>query len=113
MRLPLLVTMARERRLEDELFLGTLVADEAKHAQFFQRVLDEVCRATGDLQRYQQHDGEPGSLTITGEVLDCYLADEILSALEEEGIPERLGVEPRLRLTCVELRGRIVVQPKL
>ena len=309
--MPLLVTMARERRREDELFLGTLVADEAKHAEFFQRVLDEVCRATGDLHRYQtpsfralfadelpramgrlledpspavqaeafvtytvisegvlsetghhlyltalrhrgalpglveglmrvqrdearhmtygvyylarlvaeapavwrvierrmnvllagalgiiteffepyrpvpfgltledtvsyamtrfarrstrierakergatialaatdpadevaewmegrlapvavslerdgkggasvirvQYDGEPASLTITGEVLDRYLADEIVSALEEFGIPERLGAEPRLRLTCVDLRGRIVVQPRV
>jgi len=308
---PLLVTTARERRREDELFLGTVVADEAKHAEFFQRVLDEVCRATGDLQRYQtpsfralfadelpramarllddsspaaqaeafvtysvisegvlsetghhlyltalrhrgalpglmeglmrvkrdearhmtygvyylarlvaedpavwrvierrmnvllagalgiiteffeayrpmpfgltledtvsyamarfarrsarierakergaaiamasadpadevtewmggllapvavsmerddiggasvirvQHDGEPAVLTISGEVLDRYLADEIVSALEEEGIPGRLGVEPRVQLTCVDLRGRIVVHARL
>ena len=59
-----------------------------------------------------QYDGEPASLTITGEVLDRYLADEIVSALEADGIPERLGVGPRLQLTCVDLRGRIVVQPR-
>ncbi len=49
---PLLVTMAREQRREDELFLATLIADEAKHAAFFQRVLTDVCGAEEDLRRY-------------------------------------------------------------
>lgn len=49
---PLLVTVAREGRVEEERFLATLRADEARHAKFFERVLDEVCRATGDLRRY-------------------------------------------------------------
>ena len=29
------------------------MADEAKHTEFFRRVLDEICRQSGDLQRYQ------------------------------------------------------------
>src|SRR2546425_2227058 len=40
-------------RLEEQLFLTTFLADEAKHTEFFRRVLDEVCRQSGDLQRYQ------------------------------------------------------------
>ena len=49
---PLLVSVARERRLEEEIFLATLLADEAKHTEFFRRVLDDVCRATDDLDRF-------------------------------------------------------------
>ncbi|HXF96249.1 MAG TPA: R2-like ligand-binding oxidase [Gemmatimonadales bacterium] len=49
---PLLVAVGRERRLEDELFLTTVLADEAKHTEFFRRFLDEVCRWEQDLHAY-------------------------------------------------------------
>ncbi len=51
--LPLVMAVGREERLEEQLFLTTFLADEAKHTEFFRRVLDEVCRQSGDLQRYQ------------------------------------------------------------
>jgi len=51
--LPLVMAVVREERLEEQLFLTTFLADEAKHTEFFRRVLDEVCRQSGDLQRYQ------------------------------------------------------------
>ncbi len=51
--LPLIMTVVRDERLEEQLFLTTFLADEAKHTEFFRRVLDEVCRQSGDLQRYQ------------------------------------------------------------
>jgi ribonucleoside-diphosphate reductase beta chain len=51
--LPLIMTVVREDRLEEELFLTTFLSEEARHTEFFRRVLDEVCRQSGDLQRYQ------------------------------------------------------------
>ena len=51
--LPLLMTVVREDRLEEELFLTTFLADEAKHIELFRRVLEEVCGQSGDLLRYQ------------------------------------------------------------
>ena len=51
--LPLLATVVGEDRLEEELFLTTFLADEAKHIEFFRRVLEEVCGQSGDLLRYQ------------------------------------------------------------
>jgi ribonucleoside-diphosphate reductase beta chain len=51
--LPLLATVVREGRLEEELFLTTFLADEAKHIEFFRRVLEDVCGQSGDLLRYQ------------------------------------------------------------
>ena len=51
--LPLVLTVVREDRLEEQLFLTTFLSEEARHTEFFRRVLDEVCRQSGDLQRYQ------------------------------------------------------------
>ena len=51
--LPLFMTVVREGRLEEELFLATFLADEAKHIEFFGRVLEEVYGQSGDLLRYQ------------------------------------------------------------
>jgi len=51
--LPLIMAVVREDHLEEQLFLTTFLADEAKHTEFFRRVLDEICRQSGDLQRYQ------------------------------------------------------------
>src|SRR5438445_8779772 len=51
--LPLMMTVVREERLEEQLFLTTFLSEEAKHTEFFRRVLDEVCHQSGDLQRYQ------------------------------------------------------------
>jgi ribonucleoside-diphosphate reductase beta chain len=47
--LPLIMTIAREGRLEEELFLTTFLWEEAKHTEFFRRVLDEVLQAQEDL----------------------------------------------------------------
>ncbi len=50
--LPLVMVIAHEGRLEEEMFLTTFLWEEAKHTDFFRRVLDEVCRAPLDLSRY-------------------------------------------------------------
>lgn len=47
--LPLVMTMAREGRLEEELFLTTFLWEEGKHTEFFRRVLDEVLEEREDL----------------------------------------------------------------
>lgn len=51
--LPLIMVVADEGRLEEELFLTTFLWEEGKHVEFFRRVLDEVAGAAGDdLHRY-------------------------------------------------------------
>lgn len=47
--LPLIMTIAREGRLEEEMFLTTFLWEEAKHTEFFRRVLEEVLQEQGDL----------------------------------------------------------------
>ena len=47
--LPLIMAIAREGRLEEEMFLTTFLWEEAKHTEFFRRILDEVLQEQGDL----------------------------------------------------------------
>ncbi|GAC1659067.1 MAG: R2-like ligand-binding oxidase [Candidatus Dormibacteraceae bacterium] len=50
--LPLLMTVAEEGRIEDEIYLTSFLWEEAKHVEFFRRWLDEVAEARGDLGHY-------------------------------------------------------------
>lgn len=47
--LPLIMTVAREGRLEEEMFLTTFLWEEAKHTEFFRRFIDEVIHTREDL----------------------------------------------------------------
>ncbi len=50
--LPLILAIAREGRIEEELFLTTFLFEEAKHTDFFARFLSEVAHADHDLSHY-------------------------------------------------------------
>lgn len=50
--LPLIMAIAQEGRLEEEMFLTTFLFEEAKHTDFFNRFLVEVVQANPDLSHY-------------------------------------------------------------
>ncbi|HKW69424.1 MAG TPA: R2-like ligand-binding oxidase [Candidatus Dormibacteraeota bacterium] len=50
--LPLIMVIAGEGRIEEEIFLTSFLWEEAKHVEFFRRWLDQVALARGDLERY-------------------------------------------------------------
>ncbi len=51
--LPLIMTVAEEGRLDEEMFLTSFLFEEAKHLDFFTRFLDEaVGDAAGDMARF-------------------------------------------------------------
>ncbi len=50
--LPLIMAIADEGRIEEEIFLTSFLWEEAKHVEFFRRWLDEVAVARGDLEHY-------------------------------------------------------------
>src|SRR5438874_894521 len=50
--LPLVLAIAREGRLEEELYLTTFLFEEGKHTQFFRRFLDEVGGSPDGLARF-------------------------------------------------------------
>jgi ribonucleoside-diphosphate reductase beta chain len=47
--LPLVLAIVREDRLEEEMFLTAFLAEEAKHTEFFRRVVEEVFGVPGEL----------------------------------------------------------------
>ena len=51
--LPLIMTIAAEGRLEEEMYLTTFLFEEAKHTDFFNRFLSEVVGSNFDLAHYQ------------------------------------------------------------
>ncbi len=54
--LPLIMAIAQEGRLEEEMFLTTFLWEEAKHTDFFNRFLVEVAGVSGDLIHYHTPD---------------------------------------------------------
>jgi ribonucleoside-diphosphate reductase beta chain len=50
--LPLMMAVAAEGRIEEEMFLTAFIWEEAKHLDFFRRFFDEVAPAAGDLARF-------------------------------------------------------------
>jgi len=50
--LPLMMTVAKEGRIEEEMFLTTFLWEEAKHTDFFSRFLTEVIGDPGDISYY-------------------------------------------------------------
>ena len=50
--LPLIQVVAREGRIEEEMYLTTFLFEEAKHTDFFRRFLDEVPEVRSDLSHY-------------------------------------------------------------
>ena len=50
--LPLIQVIAKEGRVEEEMFLTTFLFEEAKHTDFFRRFLDDVSIVADDLTRY-------------------------------------------------------------
>lgn len=50
--LPLIMAVAKEGRLEEEIFLTSFLWEEAKHVEGFNRILSEVATNAGDLNRF-------------------------------------------------------------
>jgi ribonucleoside-diphosphate reductase beta chain len=67
--LPLMMTVAREGRIEEEMYLTTFLWEEAKHVDFFRRFLDEVAQHTADLSHYTS----PNYRSIVYETLPAAL----------------------------------------
>jgi ribonucleoside-diphosphate reductase beta chain len=80
--LPLIQAIASEGRLEEEMFLTTFLWEEAKHVDFFNRVLNEVCGIRGSLAHYTSED----YASIIGEALPS-----AMEALYTDRSPEAMA----------------------
>ena len=52
--LPLMMTLAKEGRIEEEIFLTSFLWEEAKHTEFFSRFIKEVLDVRPDFEQYHK-----------------------------------------------------------
>nr|WP_285869031.1 R2-like ligand-binding oxidase [Mesobacillus maritimus] len=79
--LPLIMTIAKEGRLEEEMFLTTFLFEEAKHTEFFRKVLNAIGEK-GDLAHF--HSG-------TYKTIFYKILPETMSRLETDQSPEAIA----------------------
>lgn len=98
--LPLIMVIAREGRLEEEMYLTTFLWEEAKHTEFFRRFLDEVAQEHSDLHHYHT----PSYCKIFYEELplamNALLTDQSLQAQARASITYNMIVEGVLAETA-------------
>jgi ribonucleoside-diphosphate reductase beta chain len=91
--LPLVLAVAREGRIEEELYLTTFLFEEGKHTELFSRFLAEVAGSPADLERFHV----PSYRTIFYEELPAamerLLADTTPEALARAAVTYNMIVE--------------------
>src|SRR5579884_4204391 len=91
--LPLVLAIAREGRIEEELYLTTFLYEEAKHMELFSRFLAEVAGAPDGLERFHV----PSYRTIFYEELpramERLLDDRSAAALARASVTYNMIVE--------------------
>ena len=91
--LPLVMAIAREGRIEEELYLTTFLFEEGKHTELFSRFLQEVAGGPTDLDRFHV----PSYRTLFYEELpaamDRLLADSSAEALARASVTYNMIVE--------------------
>jgi ribonucleoside-diphosphate reductase beta chain len=91
--LPLVLAIAREGRIEEELYLTTFLFEEGKHTELFSRFLHEVAGSPSDLERFHV----PSYRTIFYEQLPAtmerLLTDTSSEALARASVTYNMIVE--------------------
>lgn len=80
--LPLIMTIAKEGRIEEEMYLTTFLFEEAKHMEFFRYTLDQIGE-TGDLTVYHSETYKSIFYEILPEAMEKLIHDQSPEALAE------------------------------
>jgi ribonucleoside-diphosphate reductase beta chain len=91
--LPLIMAVAGEGRLEEEIFLTSFLWEEAKHVEFFRRWLDEVAVATEDLAHYMTPSYEHLFLVELPSALDALKSDPSVEAQIRASVTYNMIIE--------------------
>jgi ribonucleoside-diphosphate reductase beta chain len=98
--LPLMLTVAREGRIEEEMFLTTFLWEEAKHTDFFQRFLNEVLGVQSeDLSHYHTDNYRAIFYEALPAALDRLMEDRSPEAQLQASITYNMVVEGTLAET--------------
>ena len=91
--LPLIMAIAEEGRIEEEMFLTSFLWEEAKHVEFFRRWLDDVAVARGDLQRYLTPSYEHLFLVELPSALNALKTDRSVNAQIRASVTYNMIIE--------------------
>ena len=91
--LPLIMVIADEGRLEEEMFLTSFLWEEAKHVEFFRRWLDEVAVAKGDLGHYMTPSYEQLFLVELPQALNALKSDRSTQAQIRASVTYNMVIE--------------------
>lgn len=91
--LPLVMTIARENRLEEEMFLTTFLWEEAKHTEFFRRFLDEVAHDSSDLSRFHKATYRQIFYEELPQAMNALLTDQSLEAQIRASVTYNMIIE--------------------
>ena len=103
--LPLIMTIAAEGRVEEEMFLTTFLFEEAKHTDFFSRFLTSVAvgptgsPAAGDLGRYHSDNYHTIFYDVLPATLGALAADRSPAAQVRAAVTYNMIVEGMLAET--------------
>lgn len=90
--LPLIMAIAKEGRLEEEMFLTTFLFEEAKHTEFFRLVLNALGE-TGDLSGHHTTTYKTIFYEILPTTMDRLLTDQSPEAIAEAATVYNMFVE--------------------
>ena len=97
--LPLIMTIAAEGRIEEEIFLTTFLFEEAKHTDFFSRFVGEVAASEGDLGRYHSDNYRAIFYHALPQALGALLTDASAAAQVRAAVTYNMIVEGMLAET--------------
>lgn len=91
--LPLIMAIAQEGRLEEEMFLTTFLWEEAKHTEFFRRFLDEVAHEHSDLSRFHTPSYRQLFYEELPQAMNALLTDRSLAAQLRASVTYNMIIE--------------------
>jgi ribonucleoside-diphosphate reductase beta chain len=91
--LPLIMTVAREQRLEEEMFLTTFLWEEAKHTEFFRRFLDEVAHEQSDISHFHTPSYRQLFYVELPQAMNALLTDQSLEAQIRASVTYNMIIE--------------------
>lgn len=91
--LPLLLAIARDGRVEEELFLTTFLFEEGKHTELFSRFLHEVADSPADLDRFHVPSYKAIFYEQLPETMSRLLTDSSPAALARAAVTYNMIVE--------------------
>ncbi|WP_462409732.1 R2-like ligand-binding oxidase [Neobacillus sp. Marseille-QA0830] len=90
--LPLIMAIAKEGRLEEEMFLTTFLFEEAKHTEFFRLVLNAIGEK-GDLSHFHSDTYKKIFYEILPETMERLVTDQSPEAIAEASVVYNMFVE--------------------